>query len=352
MARERYCGRCYTPSAFLTIDEQLLGYRGRCGFRQYIPSKPDRYGIKLWLCTDSETFYTCNAAPYLGKQAGECRQQNVGSTVVSQLTEPYYHSGRNVTVDNFFNDVKLSEFLLEKGLTLVGTMRRNKRDIPSEFLPNRTRTEGSCLFGFNAKTTMVSYVPKRNKAVILTSTMHHEPSVDTVSGKPDIILFYNSTKSGVDTVDQLCHKYSVKRPTRRWPMCIFYGLLDIAAVNSMVIWLHNNPQWQPGVKHKRRLFLEELGLQLVHTYLVNRAANPVGLHSEIRAAMSLCGVTCASNEKKRPVPSRSLPAKKKRCAVCPRNVDRKVATVCTICSRHVCPQHSSLNHVVCKDCNK
>lgn len=344
------CRHCYIPSSFLTIDEQLLGYRGRCGFRQYIPSKPDRYGIKLWLCTDSETFYTCNAAPYLGKQAGENRQQNVGTTVVTQLTEPYYHTGRNVTVDNFFNDVSLSEFLLQKGLTLVGTMRRNKRDIPPEFLPSRSRSEGSSIFGFNEKTTMVSYVPKRNKAVILTSSMHHEPSVDSVSGKPDIILFYNSTKSGVDTVDQLCHKYTVKRPTKRWPLCIFYGILDIAAINSMVIWLQKNPQWEQGKTHKRRLLLEELGLQLVHQRLKARAANPNGLHMDVVTAMSLCGVTCTSN-KSRPLPSTPPPAKKKRCAVCPRNLDRKVATVCTGCNRHVCPKHSVFKDVVCKDCS-
>ena len=192
---------------------------------------------------------------------------------------------------------------------------------------------------------------KKNKAVILTSTMHHEPSIDSKSGKPDIILFYNSTKSGVDTVDQLCHKYTTKRPTRRWPMCIFYGILDIAAINAMVIWMLNNKEWQQGKKHKRRLFLEELGLQLVHEQLASRAANPIGFQSDIRSALSLCGVSCAPSKKSRPVPSTPPPQKKKkRCAVCPRNVDRKVATVCVSCNRNVCPSHSVETRVVCEDC--
>lgn len=41
-------GRMYSPSEWLTVDEQLVPFRGRCGFKQYIPSKPDKYGMKLY----------------------------------------------------------------------------------------------------------------------------------------------------------------------------------------------------------------------------------------------------------------------------------------------------------------
>jgi len=58
--------KLYIPSAYMTVDEQLLGFRGKCPFRQYIKSKPDRYGIKLWICADEETFYVFNMKPYLG----------------------------------------------------------------------------------------------------------------------------------------------------------------------------------------------------------------------------------------------------------------------------------------------
>ena len=44
----------------------------------------------------------------------------------------------------------------------------------------------------------------------------------TQTKKPEIVHFYNSTKVGVDTVDQLCGNYSVSRRTRRWPLCIFF----------------------------------------------------------------------------------------------------------------------------------
>ncbi|XP_008178411.1 piggyBac transposable element-derived protein 4-like [Acyrthosiphon pisum] len=36
----------YCVSEYVTTDEQLLAFRGKCPFRQYIPSKPSKYGKK------------------------------------------------------------------------------------------------------------------------------------------------------------------------------------------------------------------------------------------------------------------------------------------------------------------
>jgi len=65
------------------------------------------------------------------------------------------------------------------------------------------------MFGFQNQVTLVSFKPKKNKSVVLQSTMHHDASVDTETKKPEIVYFYNSTKGGVDTVDQVCGNYSV-----------------------------------------------------------------------------------------------------------------------------------------------
>lgn len=55
--------------------------------------------------------------------------------------------------------------------------------------------------------------------------MHSNDSIDTDSGdalKPDIITFYNSTKSGVDTVDELKENYSMARISNRWSLRVFF----------------------------------------------------------------------------------------------------------------------------------
>ena len=51
------CKRAYNPSKKLTVDEQLLSFRGRCIFRMYMKAKPDKYGLKLVTLNDAETAY-------------------------------------------------------------------------------------------------------------------------------------------------------------------------------------------------------------------------------------------------------------------------------------------------------
>lgn len=51
------CNFYYQPSNEITVDEQLLSFRGRCKFRMYIKSKPDKYGLKIITMNDAQTFY-------------------------------------------------------------------------------------------------------------------------------------------------------------------------------------------------------------------------------------------------------------------------------------------------------
>ncbi|KAJ8930281.1 hypothetical protein NQ314_016926 [Rhamnusium bicolor] len=51
------CQKHYKLSAYATVDEKLEALRGRCGFRQYIPSKPNKYGVKIFALVDAKMFY-------------------------------------------------------------------------------------------------------------------------------------------------------------------------------------------------------------------------------------------------------------------------------------------------------
>ncbi|PSN49104.1 hypothetical protein C0J52_13633, partial [Blattella germanica] len=103
------------------LHEQLVPFRGRCRFRQYMASKPDKYGLKIFWIADSKTFYPLKGLPYLGKE-GCSKATNLGTSIVLQLSEPYNNSKRNITCDNFFTDLQLGQQLLRNGLTLVGTV--------------------------------------------------------------------------------------------------------------------------------------------------------------------------------------------------------------------------------------
>jgi len=37
----------YVPGSDMTVDEQLVPFRGRCPFCQYMPNEPARYELKI-----------------------------------------------------------------------------------------------------------------------------------------------------------------------------------------------------------------------------------------------------------------------------------------------------------------
>lgn len=79
----------YNPSAYLTIDEILASFRGRCAFKVYIPSKPNRYGIKIYALVDAKLFYVIKLEVYLGKQPqGPFAVDNTNLALVCRLCEP------------------------------------------------------------------------------------------------------------------------------------------------------------------------------------------------------------------------------------------------------------------------
>lgn len=210
----------YIPGPNLTVDEQLVLFRGRCSFLQYMPSKPGKYGLKLfWLC-DADTFYPLKCIPYLGREDDNLGDEGLsqGASIVVRLVQPYTGKGRNVTIDNFFTDMKVVEKMTERKTTIVGTVRRNKKFLPPPFKAKKNLNLYSSSFAFNPETSamLANYQGHCNKNVVVLSTMHDKPDVsDGEKKEPDVVLFYNATKGGVDTMDKLALTYTTKRASKR-----------------------------------------------------------------------------------------------------------------------------------------
>ena len=79
-------------------------------------------------------------------------------------------------------------------------------------------------------------MPRQNRAVLLLSSMHHKKEDDLLTLKTAMIADYNNTKGGMDELDKKCSIYSFGRRTRRWPLDIFYRIVDISGVNSFIIF--------------------------------------------------------------------------------------------------------------------
>ena len=127
----------------------------------------------------------------------------------------------------------------------------------------------------NSQLWSVTSTKKKNEAVILLSMMHHEVSIDEEDHKkrPEIIKFYNKTKIGVDLVDQMVGTCTCRRQTRRWPLKLFFNLLDVAALNACTIsrQVHHDQQSTGG---SRRRFLTDLADSLILPHMKIRQKIP------------------------------------------------------------------------------
>ena len=301
---------------FISVDEQLFPMKSRCPFIQFIPTKPDKYGVKFWILCDAEKRYIFNGFPYLGKVETENRNGvQLGEFVAMKLLEPYYKGGYSVSTDNFFTSLKLSNRLLTEKITLVGTMKRNRREIPSILQHSRSAAVGSVVGvkHVSSKTCLFSFKTKKEKTVIMLSSSH--TNIQMNNQKPEVIHFYNQTKCGVDTVDQMARKYSTKSSSRRWPLQVFCNILDLSAINAHTIFKDAT-----NSKETRRNFLISLANEM--TSFVRKVPIP-------RTNLS-------------PTPP-SL--KRVKCKLCRKNCTR---SSCSRCNRSVC---GTCTIVVCSECS-
>lgn len=107
---------------------------------------------------------------------------------------------------------------------MIGTVRKNKPELPPQLLTTKSRPVNSYKFVFTADTSLVYYVPKKGKNVVIIT-------------KTEIIMDYNGTKGGLDNMDKLVTGYSCKRRTLRCPLVISFNIMDNSAYNAFVIWV-------------------------------------------------------------------------------------------------------------------
>lgn len=104
-------------------------------FRQYIPGKSSKYGVKIFKLCD-ENGYTFETEVYKGKSDTATAGRN-SNRVVLNLMKDYLDSGRTLVADNYYNNLELSNVLLERKTHTVGTLRKFVKGVPREILDDK-----------------------------------------------------------------------------------------------------------------------------------------------------------------------------------------------------------------------
>ncbi|KAJ1092961.1 hypothetical protein NDU88_006071 [Pleurodeles waltl] len=218
---------------------------------QYIPSKRARYGIKLYMLSESSTGYVYNFRVYTGRDSnidppGCPPTFGVSEKIVWELGRRLFNKGHHLYVDNFYTGVRLFKELFRVDTVACGTIRSNRKGYPKELVCKK-REKGQCSALRNDELLALKFVDKRD--VYMLSTIHDEStSPVAVWGqvaevrKPVCILDYNKHMGGVDRVDQRLEPYTAARKSYVWYKKLALHLFHLATFNAFVVFKDSSPE--------------------------------------------------------------------------------------------------------------
>ena len=118
------------PVLILPLTSNCFQVRHGAHLYSLCQKKPNKFGIKFWLSVDAKSKYLCDGKPYLGKDPTRTRKNDLPADVCLRLMQPFVKKGYNVTMDNFFTSINLADKLKAQKTTLLGTVRKQRKEIP------------------------------------------------------------------------------------------------------------------------------------------------------------------------------------------------------------------------------
>ena len=228
----------YTPTRNISIDESLLLWKGRLSFKQYIPLKRARFGVKSFmLCEDSG--YTYRFKIYTGKEIVVPAQQelSLSEKVVADLMQPLLQKGYHLYTDNWYTSLPLYRYLYQHGTSACGTIRCNRKGFPEQ-VKNAKLKKGEIIAARSDELMALKF--KDKKDVYMLSTIHansmvHRPDRrhrNQRQSTPTCISEYNKYMGGVDRTDQLMQPYEIPRKSMKWYKKVALHFIQLAMLNS------------------------------------------------------------------------------------------------------------------------
>ncbi len=243
---------------FQAVDEMMIPFKGKSSLKQYIKSKPHKWGYKVWVRA-GVTGYVYNFEVYQGKGGGRGQPSDLGACpdVVLRLCSDIKGKNFKVFFDNLFTTIPLIQRLRSDGIYSVGTIRKNRLMGANEKLLNERelRREGRGTTTYTTSSDNISITRWMDNSVVnMASSYAGVEPMDKAKryskvtkevvevDRPYAVRIYNSFMGGVDKMDHLVALYRHSVRQKKWYMRIFYHFLNVAVVNAWLIYKHDNPE--------------------------------------------------------------------------------------------------------------
>ena len=235
----------YQPGKQLSIDEMVIGFKGRFKFRQFNASKPKKFHIKSFGLVDSNTGYVVNLLIYFGSTTSYVStaldDEGIAVKIFDTLLQPLSGTGYHVYCDRWYTTRKLVDHMLSKQINLTATVMANRRGFPLQARSVRLGVGDSAFWiREDSKVILCAFRDKKAKKhviVVSTESSNEEVEVKKDRMKPVIVDSYNQFMNGCDRADQMIGYYGFhQRKSTKWWKKIFFWLLDICAMNAFVLF--------------------------------------------------------------------------------------------------------------------
>lgn len=241
----------FEPFQNLSIDEAIVKFKGRLGIVQYMPLKPDKRGIKMWMLCTSQLGYTLNFDVYSGRNSKMKRSgKGLGYDVVLHLAECLKKTGHHLYFDRFFTSVDLMVDLHKKGLGACGTVMSNRKKMPSEIknLKLKEDHQSKCYQSTTHPNLLcTAWLDKKQILMLSTNAKNELCKVNRRKGAEKLAVSapvcfskYNKNMGGVDLADQRRKYYTMSRKSSKWWRYLFSFLFDTVINNAYIIYLISN----------------------------------------------------------------------------------------------------------------
>lgn len=279
--------KVFSPGEDIVVDETMVPWRGRLIFRQYIPTKSHKYGIKLFKLCSTEG-YTWSAKIYSGRDTSGKKQVGIAENVCIELADKLLNEGRTLFVDNFYTSYELAVKFLKFKTHVVGTLRYNKKYIP-RFVMSYPLKRGEMIAREDDNGIVV--LKWRDVRDIRMLSTKHAPIMASSSDsshrgrppkqKPLAILAYNYGKTGIDRSDQMVSYATTIRKRIKWYRKLaLHLLLGTSIVNAHIVYQKATNK-KIEIRKFRELLVTEL-LSSVNENNKNEIRRNVTHHLDVR----------------------------------------------------------------------
>ena len=286
----------YRPHQQNSIDETMVLFKGRIGFKQYMPNKPVKWGYKVWMRANATNGYCCDYDIYTGALDGSI-EHGLGASLVKRMVRPLCGKGYHVFYDNFFSSVQLAQDLIQDKVYTIGTTRINRKNWPNclkalkELQKTMSRGDSKSILVQGGEVECIVW--KDNRCVPFVNTISTPGQEETVQRRvkdgsrqsvkcPTSVKLYNQFMGRVDVSDARRKSYSCSRRSKRWWMPLFYFLVDILVVNFYTI-TQESPLC-PKMTSKE--FILSIAEELMASYNSRKRPGPT---SDVSPSVRYCG---------------------------------------------------------------